>query len=284
MSAFPHDAIVAKPIEGPSALAGGFRRFLYLTWTLAVQEFKLRFFGSALGYLWQLMRPLLLFGVLYVVFTQAIKLGAKTPHYPVVLLTNIVLFTFFAEATNGAVASVIDRENLVRKIHFPRLVVPASVVLTALFNLGLNLIAVGIFIVATGVQPRLSWLQLPLLIGLLMILAAGIAMLVSALYVRMRDMRPIWEVLLQVLFYASPIIYTIETIHAASLRKAMLLNPLGALLEQVRHAVIDNSAPTAAAAIGGTARLMVPLGVVFGLFALGYWVFDREAPRIAEDL
>jgi ABC-2 type transport system permease protein len=284
MSAWSHEAEFGRPIPGPSALGGNIRRFVHLARTLAVQEFKLRFFGSALGYVWQLMRPLLLFGVLYVVFTQAIKLGPQTPHFPVVLLTNIVLFTFFAEATSAAVTSVIDRESLVRKIHFPRLVVPVSVVLTALFNLGLNLIAVGVFLVASGVPVRLSWLQMPVLIALLATLALGTAMLLSALYVRARDVKPIWEVFLQVLFYGSPIIYTIAAIHDVSLREAMMFNPIAALLEQVRHAFIDPQAPTAAAAIGGGARLLVPLGIVFGLFALGFWVFDREAPRIAEDL
>ncbi|MDX6648934.1 MAG: type transport system permease protein [Solirubrobacteraceae bacterium] len=271
-------------VRGPSALAGDPRRFVHLTRTLAVQDFKLRFFGSTLGYLWQLMRPLLLFGVLYLVFTQAIKLGASAKHFPVVLLTAIVLFTFFAEATSAAVTSVLDRESLVRKIHFPRLVVPSAVVLTALFNLALNLIAVAIFMLATGVEPRASWVQLPVLIGLLTVFAAGTAMLLSALYVRMRDIRPIWEVVLQVLFYASPIIYVIETVQSHSLRRFMLLNPLAAIIQQVRHAVIDPSAPSAAAAAGGSARLLVPLAIIVGAFGFGYWVFDREAPRIAEDM
>src|SRR4051794_36255925 len=175
-----------------------------------------------LGYLWQLMRPLLLFGVLYFVFTQAIKVGANAKFFPAVLLTNIVLFTFFAEATSGAVTSVVDRENLVRKIHFPRLVVPAAIVLTALFNLCLNLLAVAVFIVASGVELRLSWIELPLLVLLLAILASGIAMLLSALYVRLRDMRPIWEVVLQVLFYGTPIIYVLETIHNERLRELLV--------------------------------------------------------------
>jgi ABC-2 type transport system permease protein len=271
-------------IKGPSALAGDLRRFAYLTRTLAAQEFKLRFFGSMLGYLWQLMRPLLLFGVLYLVFTRAIRLGAEAPHFPVVLLTAIVLFTFFAEATTAAVTSVLDRESLVRKIRFPRLVVPSVVVMTALFNLALNLVVVAVFIVASGVKVRVSWLELPLLVALLTIFATGIAMLLSALYVRMRDVRPIWDVVMQVIFYGSPIIYVIETVHDAAARHVMMLNPLAAIIEQVRHALIDPGAPTAAAAAGGAARLAIPLGIVFGVFALGFWVFNREAPRIAEDL
>ncbi|MDQ6914831.1 MAG: ABC transporter permease [Actinomycetota bacterium] len=280
----PSAALAGAPIKGPSALGGSFRRFLYLTRTLAFQEFKLRFFGSTLGYLWQLMRPLLLFGVLYAVFTQAIKLGAGAKHFPVVLLTGIVLFTFFSEATAGAVTSVLDRENIVRKIHFPRLVVPAAVVVTSMLNLALNLVVVVIFMLASGVEVRASWLELPLLIAGLTVLAGGGAMLLSALYVRMRDIRPIWDVLLQVLFYGSPIIYVIETVHSQTAQHVMMLNPLAAIIQQVRHAVIDPTAPTAAAAAGGAGWLAIPAAIAAGAFVLGYWVFDREAPRIAEDL
>ena len=274
----------AREITGPSALAGSLTRFLHLTWTLAVQDFKLRFFGSILGYLWQLMRPLMLFGVLYFVFTQAIRIGAGIEYFAPTLLMNIVLFTFFGDATGGAVRSVVERENLVRKVYFPRLVVPAAVLLTAMFNLTLNLFAVAIFVFASGVPVRLSWLMLPLLIAMLVVFAAGIAMLLSALYVRLRDVGPIWEVVMQVIFYGTPIIYVLELVHVRVLQQVMMMNPLGSILEQVRHSVIDPRAPSAAQAIGGAEWLLIPAGIVVGLFALGYWVFSREAPRIAEDL
>ena len=274
-----------RPIRGPSALGGDPRRFLNLTRTIAVSEFKLRFYGSALGYLWQLMRPLMLFGILWVVFTQLVRLGGtQTAFFPVVLLTGIVLFTFFAEATTGAVASVLNREGLVRKIHFPRLVIPLSVVLTAGFNLALNLLVVAAFAVISGVRPRLSWLQAPLLVLALAVLATGVAMLLSALYVRYRDVGPIWDVILQVLFYGSPVLYPLEVVPERWMGQVMMLNPFAAILQQIRHAVIDPSAASAAAAIGGAWRLLVPAGVVLGVFALGFWVFNREAPRIAEEL
>jgi ABC-2 type transport system permease protein len=278
-------ASALRPIRGPSALGGDLRRFLNLTRTIAVTEFKLRFYGSALGYLWQLMRPLLLFGVLWVVLTQFVRLGgAKVAFFPVVLLTGIVLFTFFAEATAGAVSSVMNRESLVRKVHFPRLVIPLSVVLTAAFNLALNLLVIALFALASGVRPRLSWLEAPLLVLLLAVLATGVAMLLSALYVRFRDVGPIWDVALQVLFYGSPVLYALEVVPEESVRQAIMVNPFAAILQEVRHAVIDPSAPSAAAAIGGGERLLVPLLVVVGVFALGFWVFNREAPRIAEEL
>ncbi len=174
---------------------------------LAVTDFKLRFFGSALGYVWTLMRPLLLFGVLYVVFTEVVRLGGDIDHYPVYLLASIVMFTFFSETTSRGVTSLVERENLLRKVRFPRLVIPLSVALHALFNLGLNMIVVFVFVLASGIEPRLSWLELIPLLALLVVFATGVAMLVSALYVRYRDMQPIWEVVVQILFYASPVIY-----------------------------------------------------------------------------
>jgi ABC-2 type transport system permease protein len=271
-------------IAGPSALGGSKRRFLYLAFTLAATEFKLRFFGSALGYLWQLVRPLLLFGVLYVVFTEFVKVGGPVPFYPVVLLANIVLFTFLQEGT-GAVASVVNQEALVRKIHFPRMAIPVAVVLTAGFNLTLNLGVVIVFGVASGIHPRWSWLQAPALIALLATLVIGLAMLLSALYVRYRDVKPIWEVALQVLFYATPVIYAIETISVSPrIKELLMLNPIAAILEQFRHAVIDPGAPSAAVAAGGGHRLLVPVALLFVTVAAGYYVFDRTAPRIAEEL
>jgi ABC-2 type transport system permease protein len=277
-------AELGPPIAGPSALGGSPRRFVYLAVTLAATEFKLRFFGSALGYLWQLVRPLMLFGVLYFVFTEFVKIGARVEFYPVVLLANIVLFTFFQEGT-GAVASMVERESLVRKIHFPRMAIPVSVVLTAGFNLVLNLGVVLVFALASGVEPRWSWLQAPFLVALLAALVLGLAMLLSALYVRYRDVKPIWEVVVQVLFYATPVIYAIDAIDISDrLRELMMMNPIAAILEQFRHAVIDPAAPTAAEAAGGSARLLVPLGILVAAVALGYRVFDRAAPRIAEEL
>ncbi len=277
--------MAAARVTGPSAFGGDRRRLLHLTVTLALTEFKLRFFGSVLGYFWQLARPLLLFGVLYFVFTEFVRIGDAVPHYPVVLLTNIVLFTFFLEGTGGSVSSVVDREGLVRKIHFPRIAIPSSVVLTAGMNLALNVLVVLAFMLASGVSPRWSWLQLPFLVLTLAALTLGLASLLSSLYVRYRDVRPIWDVTAQALFYATPVIWTIETIDKAPWVKHLLMcNPVAALLQQVRHAVIDPSAPSAAQAIGGAPRLLIPAGIVVGLCVLGFWKFDREAPRIAEDL
>jgi ABC-2 type transport system permease protein len=281
----PDAYALGRPIKGPSALGSDPRRLLHLSLTLAAMEFKLRFFGSVLGYLWQLMRPLMLFGVLYVVFTQFVKLGAGIDFYPAILLMGIVLYSFFADATGASVTAVADRESLVRKIEFPRLVVPLAVLLIAYLNLVLNLLAVLVFVLATGVGPRLEWLALPLLLLPLGVFAGGLAMLLSALYVRFRDVQPIWEVILQVVFYASPILYVLDVLPTETLRHLIVwFNPLATILVQSRHTLIDENAPNAWDAAGGVVYLLIPAAIVLGLFALGFWVFNREAPRIAEDL
>ena len=276
---------LGRPIRGPSALGSDPSRLLQLSVTLATLEFKLRFFGSVLGYFWQLMRPLMLFGILYVVFTQFVKLGEGVAFYPAILLTGVVLYTFFADATSGSVTAVLDRENLVRKIEFPRLVVPLSVILLAYFNLALNLLAVLVFVLATGVEPRLEWFALPLMLFPLGAFAGGIAMLLSALYVRFRDLKPIWEVIVQIAFYASPILYVIEMLPTVTLQHLVIwFNPLATILVQARHSLIDENAPNSWDAAGGFVYLLIPGTIVVVLLALGFWVFNREAPRIAEEL
>lgn len=283
MSAPPQGFPRRSVAGGPSAFGTDLRRFLALTYTLAATEFKLRFFGSALGYLWSLMRPMMLFGVLYVVFSQVIRLGEDVKHYPVYLLASIVLFTYFSETTSAGVASLVNRENLLRKMSFPRMVIPFSVSLTALFNLGMNLIAVLVFAIISGVQPRWSWIQMPLLVIFLTVLSVGFAMLLSALFVRYRDINPIWDVVLQILFYASPILYVLSVV-PESVQRAFLANPLAVVFTQMRHAFLDPTAPSAAEAIGPDIRLLLPIGIVVGVFLLGLWVFHRETPRIAENL
>ena len=278
-------AALGRPIRGPSALGSDLRRMLHLSVTLAVMEFKLRFFGSVLGYLWQLMRPLLLFGVLYVVFTEFVRLGEGVRYYPAVLLTGIVLYQFFADATSRSVTAVADREGMVRKIEFPRLVVPLAVLLIAYFNLVLNLLAVLLFVLITGVDPRPEWLALPLLLVALGVFAGGLAMLLSALYPRFRDVQPIWEVMLQVIFYGSPILYVLETLPNEQLRHLVVwFNPLATILVQSRHSLIDETAPNAWDAAGGAQYLLIPAAIVAVLVIVGFVVFNREAPRIAEEL
>ena len=273
-----------RRVQGPRAIEGGAARFFTLVWRIAAMEFKLRFFGSVLGYLWQLMRPLLMFGVLLFVFTNFLNVGNNVPHYPVVLLLGIVLFQFVGDAIGGSVSSVVDKENLVRKIQFPRLVIPCAVVLTAVFSLALNLVVVVIFGVIEGVSLHPGLLEVPLGLGALIIYVLGIGMLVSALYVRFRDMRPITDVFLQAYFYATPILYPIETLPKTGQKIMILVNPFATVLQQLRHAAVAPQVPSAATVAGGFQWLLIPAAIVLGIFAIGFRVFDRAAPRIAEDI
>jgi ABC-2 type transport system permease protein len=277
----------ARAIRGPSAYGGGRRRFLDLTWMIGSTNYKLTYFGSALGYLWALMRPLLLFGVLYVVFSQVLRFGDQIKAYPMLLLLNIVLFNFFQEATGRSVTSVVENEALVRKMHFPRMVIPLSTVLTAAMNLVLSLAAVLVFLIAFGIQPRWEWLGLPLILAALIAFTAGVAMILSSLYVRFRDVAPIWAVLSTVLFYGTPVLYPVEIVRRFRGEWAehlILANPIAMLLEQARHWIIDPTAPPAYTAIGGWPWGLIPLGVFVVVCAAGLWIFNHEAPRIAERL
>jgi ABC-2 type transport system permease protein len=259
------------------------RRFLQILVALAVSEFKTRYFGSVLGYLWSLMRPLMVFGVLYVVFTHVVRFGGDIEHYPLKLLLAIVLWSFFAEATGAALTSLVDRESLLRKVPFPPAVVPLSVGLTAAFNLGLNLCVVLLFVLFTGIAPAVAWLELIPLVVCLLVLAAAVSMLLAVLYVPFRDMAPIWEVITQMLFWGTPIIYAIETA-PDSVRELMMMNPLATIIEQARHAVIDPSAPSAASSIGGAALLLIPLGIVLALLVASVALYRRAEGTLAERL
>ncbi len=272
-----------REVGGPSALGGGWRRFFDLLYLVAVTDFKKSYFGTVLGYLWSLLRPLLLFAVLLFVFTQIFRLGSQVEHYEVLLLFNIVLFGFFQEATMAAVGSVVGREAIVRKTQFPRLVIPLAVVLTSLFNLALNLIAVLVFVLAFGVTPTWTWLLFPVVLALLFVITTAVSMIVSSLFVRFRDVSIIWTVLVTVLFYGTPILYPLEFV-PEKFQELILVNPLTPLFEQARVWIIDPDAPGAVAAADSALFLAIPIAIYVGVCALAVWVFRREAPRIAEEL
>ena len=280
-------APAGRQLSGPTALGSDARRFWRLTWTLAVTTFKLRFYGSVFGYLWQLMRPLLLFGVLYLVFTEFVRLGEGIEFYPVVLLTGIVLFTFVSEATSAGVTSILQSEALIRKVEFPRMAIPCSVVLTALFNLGLNMLAVVVFALISGVELHGSVIQVPVIVGALVAFILGVVLFMSAMYVKYRDVQPIWDIVLQMLFYGTPVLYPIEIVQERSQTAAewlITLNPFAAVVQQARHALLDPTAPSAAVAAGGWGRLAITGVITLVILVGGFLVFHRRAPYVAEEL
>ena len=276
-----------REVTGPTSMGTDPKRFWHLAWTLATTEFKLRFFGSVLGYFWQLMRPLLLFAVLYAVFVGILNTGGDQPMFGVALLLGIVVFQFFADSTISSIRSLMNRENLVRKIDFPRAAIPVSCVLQAIFNFGLNLIPVFIFLFAAGGSVSVRWLELPLVLAMLIVFVTGLSLLLSALFVNFRDVEPIWEVVAQALFYGTPILYPLSiVIEKVSLTAAqiMLANPLAAAIQQLRHAIVDLSYQSPGQVFGSTAGDLIPVGISLLTFIIGALYVRRMAPLIAERL
>jgi ABC-2 type transport system permease protein len=267
-----------RDVHGPSALGGGFKRSAELLYLMAATEFKRTYFGTFLGYLWSLCRPLLLFAVLLVVFTHLLRFSTVA-HYPELLLMNIVLFGYFQEGTNTSVSSIVSHEAVVRKTQFPRLVIPLSVVLTSLFNLALSLVVVIVFLLGSGIPPMWTWLLLPVSVLALTGLTASVSMLLSSLYPRFRDVAIIWAVFSTALFYATPVLYPLQRVHG-TLRTLVACNPLTPILELTRRWMISPHAPVDTQPLA----ILVPIAIYVGVAVLAIWVFNREAPRIAEEL
>jgi ABC-2 type transport system permease protein len=228
----------------------------------------------------------MLFGVLLFVFTKVFKVGSdKVEHYAVMLLLGIVLYTFFQEATSNAVTSVVGQEGVVRKTQFPRLVIPLSTVVTGSFNLCLNLIIVFAFVLAFGVDPAWTWLLLPVALALLFVLTSAVAMALSVLYVRFRDIAIIWAVVSQVLLYLTPILYPVNAFENPTYEHLLMVNPLAVIFAEVRIWILhEAAAPTPLESAGGWLGLLPALAIFLGVCIYGIWTFRREAPRIAEAL
>src|SRR5581483_415162 len=173
-------------------------------------DFKLRYQGSVLGYAWSLLRPLMVFLILYLVFIKFLKIGAEIPHAPIYLLLGIVLWNFFNEMTFQSLGSIVARGDLIRKIRIPRWIIIVSTSFAALINLMLNLVVVGIFMYFNhvGIMQTAGWL--PFILLEIYILALGVSLFLSAAFVKYRDVVYIWEVVMQAGFYATPILYPIS--------------------------------------------------------------------------
>jgi ABC-2 type transport system permease protein len=252
---------------------------------IAGSEFKLKYSGSVLGYVWSVLKPMALFTIIYLVFSHVFRLGRISQYYPESLLIGIVLFNFFADSTTMGMVSLVSRESLVRKMSFPRLIIPTAATLTSAMTLCVNAVPVTIFVLAAGVTPRLDWiLIIPLLLELY-VFVLGIALILSALFVRLRDIGQIWELALQLFLYGSPIIYPIGYLPPA-LQKLAFVNPLTQVLQDIRSLVLyPDLAPnkiTAANVFSSSAGRLIPIAVAFTTLAVGLTLFNREEPWIAE--
>lgn len=251
---------------------------------LVRSDFKLRYQGSVLGYAWSLLRPLLLFVILYIVFVKFIKLGNSIPHYPIYLLLGIVLWNFFAEMTSLSLGSIVGRGDLIRKIRIPRWVIVLSSSITALINLCLNLLVVAIFMMLNGVDLLRTALWLPIILIQLYVFALGLSLFLAAAFVKYRDMSYIWEVIMQGLFYVTPILYPLSIITNVSVQKILLLNPAATAIQDARYAMVTHQTVTVSGIFGSQTARLIPIGIVLTTIVIGVVYFKKEAAYFAENL
>lgn len=253
---------------------------------LVITDFRLRYQGSVLGYLWSLLKPLFLFVILYFVFVYFLKIGNDIPYWPVSLLLGIVLWNFFTEVTSNGLGAIVARGDVLRKINFPRYVIVLSSTISAFINLVLNSIVISVFMIIAGVQLSFSALLAPIYVFELFILGLGLAFALSAIYVKLRDMNYIWEILMQALFYGSAVMYPIAMVMDKDmfLAKVLLLNPIAQSIQDTRHVLVSDVNPTLFSVTQNFWVSLIPIVITVGIFIFGAWYFRRESPDFAENV
>ena len=262
------------------------RRNRILLNELSKTDFKLRYQGSILGYLWAIIRPFLMFGTMYLVFAKFLRFGDEIPHYPVYLLVGTVLWNFFIECTNQGIQSLLIRSDLMRKIAFPKWIIVLSATTTALINLGINFVVIILFSFFSGIAPNLGWLLVPFLILELYLLSLGLALLLGSINIKYRDIQSIWEVLVQALFYAVPIIYPIQMVATYSNFTAhlLMLNPIAQVIQDVRSLLVTDVTLTSWEILPHFLLNFIPLLLVGLVFIAGMLVFKRKSKYFAEEI
>lgn len=256
---------------------------LILLRQLVKTDFKLRYQGSVLGYAWSLLKPLMMFAILYLVFTVFLPIGKGVPHYPVYLLLGIVLWNYFSEVTNGSVNAIVGKGELLRKINFPKYVIIFAGSFSALINLLLNGVVIAIFMILSHVSVGPQALLLIPLIGELFVVALAMAFFLSALYVRFRDVSYIWDVIMQGAFYATPILYPLSKIpHLAG--KVLILNPMGQIIQDARRVLVTPSATTIGDVYGTLWAWAIPLGLVLAIAVVAALYFRGRSRYFAEEV
>ncbi|MCL2112346.1 MAG: ABC transporter permease [Streptococcaceae bacterium] len=262
------------------------RRNQILLKELIKTDFKLRYQGSVIGYLWSILKPVLLFLIMYLVFVRFMRFGSGTPHFAVALLLGITIWNFFGETTGVGMLSIVSRGDMLRKVNFSKPVIIFSVATNAFINLIISLVVVIIFSLINGVQ--MSWtliFTIPLLLELIL-LTTGISFLLSTFFVYFRDLGPIWEVVMQAGFYGTPIIYPITQIsnHHLMVAKIQMLNPMAQIIQDMRFVLTfsNNTNPTLWQLWHNPFVIVIPYFLSILIFALGLWVFNKNAAKFAE--
>ncbi len=264
-------------------IAARYRYSSILLRQLVITDFKLRYQGSVLGYMWSLLRPLAIFVILYIVFTRFLRIGDNIPHYPVYLLLGIVLWNFFVEVTTGSVGVVVSKGDLMRKINFPKYVIIFAGSIAALINLFLNLLVVLLFMFLNGVDFRIAGLWFPLLVVELFIFSMAIGFFLSAAFVRFRDIGYIWEVFTQAAFYATPILYPLALVPVRYAR-LLILNPLAQIIQDSRYVLVSDQTLTIDSLYSNQFIRLVPLAIVFVSVIISIVYFRSRSRFFAEEV
>lgn len=247
-------------------------------------DFKLRYQGSVLGYAWSLLRPLLIFVILYIVFVKFLRFGAGVPHFPIYLLLGIVIWNFFNEMTVQSLGSIVGRGDLIRKIRIPRWMIVFSSSISALINLGLNLIVVAVFMVVNKVDLLST---LPLLVPILLevyLFSLGLSLLLATLFVKFRDIGYIWEVILQAGFYLTPILYPLGKITNVTLQKLIMINPMAQTIQDARYVAVTHQTNTIYHVFDGGFYMFIPYVIVVVALVGGLVYFKKESKYFAENI
>lgn len=253
---------------------------------LIITDFKLRYQGSVLGYLWSLLKPMMLFVIMYAVFVHFLRFGEGIPHFISSLFLGMVLWTFFTEATTQGMQAIVNRGDLIRKISFPKFIIVMSATISALINLVLNLCVVLIMMLFNGVDFGWSALLFPVTVMLLYGFSLAIAFLFAAVYVKYRDLAHIWEIFLQGLFYATPILYPLQMVIATSsvAAQVLMLNPVAVFIQNARDQLVREGVVTADQLSTNIFYLIAPY-VTFAVICLvAVWYFKKRAPYFAEEV
>lgn len=247
-------------------------------------DFKLRYQGSVLGYAWSLLRPLLIFLILYIVFVKFLKIGAAVPHFPVYLLLGIVLWQFFSDMTTQSLGSIVDRGDLMRKIKIPRWMIVFSSSISAVINLLLNMVVIAFFMIVNQVPLQTTILWLPLILLEVYLFALGLSLFLSAAFVKYRDINYIWEVILQAGFYMTPILYPLTLITNVDLQKLIMLNPMAQAIQDARYAMVTHETTTIWKIFDGGWYAATPLIIVGISLIVGLTYFRKESKYFAENI
>ena len=244
-------------------------------WMLAKTDLKMRYQGSWLGIIWVFLKPFCIFLVLNFVFSHLFF--KDSPNYTIRLLMGIILWSFFSEATIVGMNSLLSKSHILKKIYIPKWIIIVSATLHSAIAFFFNLIILFIFLFSYNIYPNIFHI---LLFFVYIILIYGIsltfAFVAAPLYVRVRDVNQIWEVLLQVLFYASPIIYPMTAV-PLSMQSILYINPMTLLIEHSKVAIIDN----------GVARidhLFIFIAIFIVCFAGSLWYLRKSSKNLIENM